>query len=133
MPQPKKSAVGRPVPAPPLQILLVEDHADTLKMLTRLLESMGFKVACAAALSEALALGDQQRFDLLICDLVLADGSGLELVVHLKKRGPIKSIALSGYGTDDERQRSFEAGFDRHLTKPVELSAIQAAITELCG
>jgi CheY-like chemotaxis protein len=69
--------------------------------------------------------------DLLISDLSLPDGSGLDLIRELRAHRPIQAIALSGHGTDADLAKSKAAGFARHLTKPVELGQLLLAIQEL--
>jgi CheY-like chemotaxis protein len=69
-----------------------------------------------------------QSFDLLISDIGLPDGSGLDLIRKLLAERPIKGIALSGYGMEEDIQRSREAGFEEHLTKPINLQKLEATI-----
>ncbi|WP_428940537.1 ATP-binding protein [Fontivita pretiosa] len=121
-----------------LNVLLVDDHADTAQVLARLLRSLGYHVTTASSVAEALSAAEAARtatppkpFDLLVCDLGLPDGSGLDIVQQLKLKQPIKSIALSGFGMEDDVRRSLEAGFDQHLTKPVDLDVLDAVIREL--
>ena len=68
----------------PLRLLLVEDHEDTLRVMVRLLRAYGYTVSSAASVQDAVKLADSEKFDLLISDLGLPDGSGLDLVRHLK-------------------------------------------------
>jgi CheY-like chemotaxis protein len=118
-------------PAKARRILLVEDHEDTLRVMARLLRSGGHAVSTAASVQAALDVLDSQSFDLIISDLGLPDGSGLELIRQVKLKQPIHSIALSGFGMDEDVQRSLEAGFDVHLTKPVNLGMLETAIRGL--
>ena len=71
------------------------------------------------------------EFDLLISDVGLPDGSGLDLMKELLGRRPIKGIALTGYGMDADVRRTREAGFRRHLTKPVSFPGLQRAIQDM--
>jgi CheY-like chemotaxis protein len=115
-----------------LRILLVEDDEATAEILGKLLKSVGHNVSvaadCAAAREEAAVAGDP--FQLLVCDIALPDGSGLELLAELKTRCE-RSIALTGYGTENDIQKSHAAGFDCHLTKPVTLGQLVEAIDRL--
>jgi signal transduction histidine kinase/CheY-like chemotaxis protein len=126
-----------PAPAkdqmPACRILLVEDHEDTRMVMTRLLKSFGFTVAAAGSVREALQLAGTTRFDLLLSDIGLPDGSGIDLMRHLKDRQGIKGIALSGFGQDDDIRRSREAGFETHLTKPVNFQTLQQVIMRVSG
>jgi PAS domain S-box-containing protein len=120
--------------APPLrhiQILLVEDHEDTARVLGRILRNAGFEVSHAATMADARALAASKRFDLVISDLGLPDGSGLDLMKSLRDAQGMKGIALSGFGTDDDVNASAEAGFAAHLTKPVDWDRLRAEIERL--
>ena len=64
----------------------------------------------------------------MISDLGLPDGTGHELMRAIRERHDIRGIALSGYGMEDDLRRSEEAGFAEHLTKPVDLTRLEAAI-----
>jgi signal transduction histidine kinase len=115
----------------PLRILLVEDQQDSLRAMSRLLRSFKHEVVPADSLANALAAADSDHFDLLISDLGLPDGSGLQLIQDLLKRGPIKGIALTGYGMESDIAQSQKAGFQKHLTKPIDFKHLQDAISEL--
>ncbi len=111
------------------QILLVEDHSDTARLLSRVLTSWGYKVRVAQSVASALESAAAAPFDLLISDLGLPDGSGHDLMRQLSARGPLKGIAVSGYGMEDDQQRSREVGFLTHLTKPVDLAELRTALS----
>ncbi len=126
-----------PVPPPesevsPLSILLVEDHVDTAEAMADLLREMGHRVTVAGSVAGGLdaAEGLAGRIDLVLSDLGLPDGTGLDLMAKLHGRYGVKGIALSGYGMEEDVRKSLEAGFDRHLTKPVNLQALQTAIQD---
>jgi PAS domain S-box-containing protein len=112
-------------------ILLVEDHEDTARVLGRILQSGGYTVARAATVAAAKQLGALRRFDLVISDVGLPDGSGLDLMRHLQKAHGLIGIALSGFGTEDDIGASLNAGFAEHLTKPVDWERLKAAIERL--
>ena len=115
-----------------LRILLVEDHADTAAAMAELLREMGHRVTVAHSVATGLAAAEASsgRIDLVLSDLGLPDGTGLDLMSELHGRYGVNGIALSGYGMEDDVRRSLEAGFERHLTKPVNLQALQSAIQE---
>lgn len=114
-----------------LRILIVEDHEPTASILTKLLKRRGNLVYMASSVGEALAL-DGQSIDLLVSDIGLPDGSGLDVVRHYRPlNANLKAIALSGFGMDNDVERSLLAGFDRHLTKPVDFETLQGVIMEL--
>ncbi len=116
-------------PARTLRILLVEDHEDTASMMTELLSMHGHQVTIAQSVKAALTEAHSDRFDLLVSDLGLPDGSGLDILAGLQARGvKLRAIALSGYGMESDRKRTAEAGFAEHLVKPVAFRDLQAAI-----
>ena len=118
-------------PVGPLRILLVEDNLDTLRVMARLLLGRGHVVVRADSVASALAAAEDGEFDLLVSDLGLPDGSGLDLIrgIRALRLGQtMPGIALSGYGLDDDIRRSQEAGFLEHLVKPVDFTALEAAI-----
>jgi signal transduction histidine kinase len=112
-------------------ILLVEDHADTLRVMSRLLGIAGYNVLTATAMAEALQVAAQNEIHLVVSDLGLPDGSGIDLMRSLKERSPVKGIALSGFGMDEDIRKSEEAGFLRHLTKPVNFQVLEDVIREV--
>jgi len=134
-------APPKPLEAPargPLRLLLVEDHSDTAEAMAELLRSLGHEVrvamTVAAGLEAAAAeMGSGAGIDLLISDLGLPDGTGMDLMRELGSRYGLRGIALSGYGSEDDVRRSLEAGFSRHLTKPVNFKALAAIIHETAG
>ena len=113
-----------------LRILLVEDNRDTLRVMARLLTRKGHRVTTADSVLDALRAAEGLEFDLLISDLGLPDGSGLDLIRQLGdvRPSPIPGIALSGYGMDDDLRRTREAGYLEHLIKPIDFSNLEAAI-----
>jgi two-component system CheB/CheR fusion protein len=115
-----------------LRILLVEDHADTAEAMGELLRDLGHEVTVAGSVAAGLDAAERLagHFDLVLSDLGLPDGSGLELMAQLHGRYGVRGIALSGYGMEEDVRKSLEAGFDRHLTKPINLQALQTAIQE---
>jgi PAS domain S-box-containing protein len=113
------------------KILLVEDHADTLRILCRLLEKWGYTVRCTDCVSRALDLAASESFDILISDLGLPDGSGLDIMRQTKERYGLRGVALSGFGTDDDLRQSRAAGFEEHLTKPVGIEGLHAAVERM--
>ncbi|MFL6583307.1 MAG: response regulator, partial [Chthoniobacterales bacterium] len=119
-----RTAAGR-------RVLLVEDHDDTARVLRRILEHAGYEVALAATVAEARECGANQQFDLLISDIGLSDGSGLDLMRELRATTAIEGIALSGFGTEDDVAASRAAGFAEHLTKPIGWERLRGAIERI--
>jgi signal transduction histidine kinase len=115
-------------PVQPFRILLVEDNEPTLHILTRLLTRAGHEVHGAASIATALRLAREYPCDLLVTDLGLPDGTGIELMEKLRAERPIVGIVLSGYGMEDDLDSTAAAGFHTHLTKPVEWSSLEDAL-----
>ena len=112
-------------------ILLVEDHEDSARVLRRILTNSGHRVSRANSVTTAHQLADNERFDLVISDVGLPDGTGLELMRHLSTTHGLRGIALSGFGTDEDLAASQAAGFAEHLTKPVDWERLKNAIRRL--
>ncbi len=114
---------------------MVEDHIVTRETLTRLLQNRGYTVLVAGKVREALQiLSEVQTVDFLLCDIGLPDGSGLDIMRKLKAAGGVQrvsGIAFSGFGTDADLVASQEAGFVRHLIKPLAVAALVRAIEEV--
>ncbi len=111
-----------------MQVLLVEDHTDSRAVLSTLLNHCGCRTVTAKNFKEACARLDEMRFDILIADLGLPDGDGLELVRYARERQSLRSIALTGRASEEERSRGVQAGFDFYLTKPVDFKALRQAL-----
>ena len=122
---------SEPDPMHHIQILLVEDHEDTARVLGRILKNAGFDVSHAATLATAQTMAAARRFDLLISDVGLPDGSGLELMKALRDAQGLSGIALSGFGSEEDVAASREAGFAAHLTKPIDWERLRSEIDRL--
>jgi CheY-like chemotaxis protein len=117
----------------PIRLLLVEDHADTAMVMQRLLRQAGYQVDVATSVKEALALAGEHKHQAVVSDIGLPDGSGLDLMAKLRARGPIPGIALSGFGMKSDVDKSLEAGFAVHLTKPLDFPVLLATLSRLTG
>jgi CheY-like chemotaxis protein len=111
-----------------LNLLVVDDNKDVRFYLKVALELRGHQVTTAVDLASAREILPGQ-FDLLISDIELPDGTGHELMSEL--RGEIPGLAISGFSAPEDIQRSLEAGFARHLAKPIEINRLEAAIREV--
>src|SRR6266566_4853270 len=111
-----------------LRLLLVEDHDDTRKVLARLLNRRGYKVEAARNAQEARSLSSERTFDLIISDIALPDASGCDLLKELGTKHKLRGIAMSGFGSDTDLAQSRAAGFLEHLVKPIDATALDAAI-----
>jgi PAS domain S-box-containing protein len=110
------------------RILLVEDHVDTARIMARILASHGHSVETAGNVHDALSLARRQPFTLIISDIGLPDGSGLELIQSVRERSNVPAIALSGYGMEDDVNRCMAAGFNAHLTKPIDFTKLEQTL-----
>src|SRR4051812_36616548 len=104
-------------------VLVAEDQVDSRSALERLLTQNGYAVHAAATVAEAIALAERHGCDLLISDIGLPDGSGLELmqrvqVMHRHSKG----IAITGFTSPEDVRACTEAGFARFLPKPVSFT-----------
>lgn len=115
----------------PLRIMLVEDNQDTTLAMVTLLNMSGHSVEAAASVEEARALAQSGRFDLLISDLGLPDGDGMDVVRCFVQHQSAPSIAMTGYGMDDDIRRCRDAGFTAHVTKPVGFDRLNELIVSL--
>ena len=132
-PPAEADAISRPSTEPvgaTLRILLVEDNADTLRVMSRLLMRRGHQVTTAESVASATKAVLNAPFDLLVSDLGLPDGSGLDLIRKVRQSltQPLPAIALSGYGLDEDLRHSREAGFVEHLIKPLDFATLEQAI-----
>src|SRR5262249_29348006 len=100
----------------------------TLRAARALLAELACEVVAATSVREALAAARAQRFDLVLSDLGLPDGSGIELMTHLRERYGLSGIAVTGYGMEEDIRRSRSAGFVDHLVKPITLARLESAI-----
>ncbi len=114
-----------------MNILLVEDHKDSREVLSSLLTHCGHEVSTASNMQDALLLLSHFRFEILVCDIGLPDGSGLELVVEAKKRQPWKkTVALTAQALKGQRELGLRAGFDEYLTKPFDFHQLRTLLAE---
>ena len=112
-----------------MNILLVEDHDDSRAVLSTLLTHCGHEVATAANVQDALLLLNHLHFDVLVSDIGLPDGSGLDLVIEAKKRQRWKkTVALTGHEQGEEKERGLRAGFDEYLTKPFDFHQLRSLL-----
>jgi CheY-like chemotaxis protein len=114
-----------------LRLLLVEDHVDSAELLAELLEAHGHVVSVAMTASAALMLASEHEFDVVVSDVGLPDASGYELMEQIRARYPMKGIAVTGSARDADVARGVAAGFSAHLTKPVSMRTLEAALEQV--
>jgi CheY-like chemotaxis protein len=117
-----------PDDSPLLSILFVEDHADTARVIAKLLETMGHEVQTASSVEDAVRLVIERRFDLILSDVGLPDGSGVGLIHGIRPFCDAPAIALTAYSSAEDIARCLRAGFDLHLAKPASPVELREAI-----
>src|SRR3954471_15702799 len=126
-------AAGNHGPRSPFEhvnILLVEDHNDTRRVLSTLLGRSGHEILTASGVADALRLLSNMRVNVLLSDLGLPDGDGLDLVAKAKALQPrIKTIALTARGSQNDYERGKKAGFDHYLTKPFDFHELRTLLS----
>jgi CheY-like chemotaxis protein len=113
-----------------LRIFVVENHPDTLRVLTYYLEEAGHIVSSATTMLEALSAIPGANYQVLVSDIRLPDGDGWKLLERLGPFRPPFAIAVSGPGAWDERNKSEAIGFQRHLLKPLSPPELDSALSE---
>lgn len=116
-------------PARSLRVLLVEDHDDTRQILHLLMMRWGHSVTTASTLTQARQELAEKTFDLLLSDIGLPDGSGLEVIAALREKSDIPAIAMSGYGMEADIARAHAAGFTEHIVKPVTADLLRKTLS----
>jgi CheY-like chemotaxis protein len=111
-----------------LRVFLVENHEDTVRYMQLFLEQLNYKVCVATDMTTALREIPSSNCDVLISDIGLPDGDGWLLMEKLGDRRPHFAIAMSGYGTGNDQQKSRAVGYDRHLVKPFTPDALLALL-----
>ncbi|PZV08964.1 MAG: histidine kinase [Leptolyngbya sp.] len=132
-------AAAQPRPAFDLsgvRIFSVDDSADTREFLTVLLEQYGASVITAGSASEALAALRTLRADVLISDIGMPEMDGYKLIRRVRalppeQGGDIPAIALTAYARDEDQQQALASGYQRHLSKPLDLEKLVQAVVEL--
>jgi CheY-like chemotaxis protein len=118
----------------PLRIVIADDNDDAAETLSMLLALDGHEVHKANDGGRALALARELRPDLLLLDVGMPVMNGLEVATAVRAErwsDATRIVALTGWGKDEDRQRALAAGFDRHMTKPVDPEALRHLLAEL--
>ena len=117
----------------PMRVLVVDDNVDAASAMGQLLEIQGHEAAVAADGPTALTAAATRPPDLVLLDIGLPGMDGYEVAARLRAAGHTRAalVALTGYGRESDVQRSREAGFDHHLVKPAEISALNELLSSL--
>ena len=111
-----------------LSVLLVEDDEQSSWVMAKCIRSFGHTVKTAASVMAALEVAEKEPFDFLVSDVGLPDGTGWDLLGRLGEHRPIHAIAVSGFGTEEDIQRSKQAGFMEHLVKPLQIQKLEEVL-----
>jgi CheY-like chemotaxis protein len=109
------------------RILIIEDNVEGVRCLRSLLALLGYEVDVAYSGTQGIDTAEQLLPEVILCDINLPDLDGWAVAEQLKRNlrtAKIRLIALTSCGTDRDRRRSYKAGFEHHLTKPVDLSLL---------
>jgi CheY-like chemotaxis protein len=118
----------------PARILVVDDHALGRKLLERLLERDGHQVTAVASLGAALTVASDRTPDLVVLDLNLSDGDGLQLAAALRadpRTTGTPVIACTAAATEEDRRRALRAGCDAYASKPIDTHEFAALVRRL--
>jgi two-component system, sensor histidine kinase and response regulator len=113
------------------RLLVVEDHEPTLAVLANLLRRQGHSVLTAKNVKDAMLLASEHAFDVVISDLGLPDGNGIDLMVRLSNDYGLRGIALTGYGMAEDLVRTEQAGFLAHLVKPINFEQLYRVLEQV--
>ena len=124
-----------------LQILVVDDEADALELLSTILQNNGAEVIAVASVKQALTIietATDRSPDVLVSDIGMPDEDGYSLISKLRqleaqRGGKLPAIALTAYAASDDRRQALLAGFQMHLTKPVDAAELVAVVARLTG
>ena len=124
-----------------LQILVVDDEADALELLSTILQNNGAEVIAVASVKQALTIietATDRSPDVLVSDIGMPDEDGYSLIRKLReleaqRGGKLPAITLTAYAGSDDRQQALLAGFQMHLTKPVDAAELVAVVASLTG
>jgi|SRR5580700_789268 CheY-like chemotaxis protein len=118
-----------------ISVLVVDDDADSREMLALVLERSGARVFTAESASQAVTAFQTERPSVLLLDLGLPDENGFRLLHRLRalvpRGGEIPAIALTGYGSPEDREQTRAGGFQAHLVKPVALSEMLESVVRV--
>jgi DNA-binding NtrC family response regulator len=109
-------------------VLLVDDDPDTLEWLSELVKSEGFSVATADSLRAARIHLTRLAPDVLLTDLILPDGQGIELVNDLETRGSTEFVVMTGYASTESAVDAIRVGATDYLVKPVDIERVKAIL-----
>ncbi|MBL8208214.1 MAG: response regulator, partial [Blastocatellia bacterium] len=119
-----------------VRVLVVDDDADSLEIVSTILQNCNSEVQIAANAQEALNVLNQWEPDILISDIQMPGGDGYELIQQIRRqkptlRGRIAAVALTAYSRAEDRLKALASGFHTHLSKPIDPKELVAVVTRL--
>jgi CheY-like chemotaxis protein len=115
------------------RVLVVDDSHDVLESTATLLELRGYQVQTADNGADALVVAEQFHPELVLLDIGMPGLDGYTVARSMRSKQDLQGVwlvAVSGYGTDSDRKRALEAGFDHHLTKPLDVTVLEALLVK---
>jgi signal transduction histidine kinase/CheY-like chemotaxis protein len=119
-----------------IEVLIVDDEQDGRALIARILQERGARTTCASSASEGLGYLEQRSFDILLSDIGMPDMDGYEFLRRARQlrradQGQMPAVAITAYARPDDRQRSLLAGYQMHLSKPIETGELVAGMASL--
>ncbi|HEX8620200.1 MAG TPA: ATP-binding protein, partial [Thermoanaerobaculia bacterium] len=112
-----------------VRVLIVDDEPDARDVARRMLEECGAEAVTASSAREALTLLGQREFDVVVSDIGMPNEDGYSLIRNIRQRWPnLPAVALTAYAAADDRERTMTAGYQLHLSKPVEATQLISAV-----
>lgn len=113
-----------------LRVLLLEDHEDTARVMGKVLVQMGHEVETSATVAAASEKLRERKFDVILSDIGLPDGTGIDFI-RAREICQTPAVALTGYRMAEDVEECLQAGFDEHLTKPVDIERLQKTLSKV--
>jgi PAS domain S-box-containing protein len=136
MPPPVENTTGGDHATDQVRLLVVDDNRDSADTATAVLRMLGHQVECAYGGAEAVEVAARYRPSVVLLDLAMPGMDGFETLRRLRANpvtAGVYAVAMTGFGTQDDRQRTNSGGFDGHLTKPVELESLISLLDQVKG
>jgi PAS domain S-box-containing protein len=136
MPPPTEDTPGGEHATDQVRLLVVDDNRDSADTATAVLRMLGHQVECAYGGAEAVEVATRYRPTVVLLDLAMPGMDGFETLRRLRANpvtADVYAVAMTGFGTQDDRQRTTSGGFDGHLTKPVELESLISLLDQVKG
>ncbi len=131
-------ALERDIDLSRVRVLVVDDEADARALVKRLLEERGASVTTNGSAAEALASIQREGYDVLVSDIGMPEEDGYSLIrkvraIPAERGGGIPAVALTAYARSEDRMKAVLAGFQMHVTKPVEPAELLTMVASLAG